>query len=99
MTTINFNDFLIGFNGKPLQSNDGNTTLKDICQAVLWNPALSDGLANEEKYKRYVLSVKINTNQVVEITDEEVILLKDLIGKGYGPLIVGLAWDKLDAKM
>ena len=79
-------------------------TLKSICIDVLFSPEMTpdgrpvqvDGI---KKFERWELASKIyNANGIIELKSEEVTQLKDLIGKGYGPIIVGQAWEALEGK-
>jgi len=43
------------------------------------------------------LATRIYANpEELDLTIEEIAKIKQLIGKGYGPLIVGQAWDMLE---
>jgi len=54
-------------------------------------------LNGEEKVKRYALAMKIyKSDGLVDLEVEEIALLKKLIGRAYGPLTVGQAWEVLD---
>lgn len=55
-------------------------------------------LAGADKVKRYKLAQKIHDAAgEMDVTAEDVALLKTLIGKTYPPLLVGLAWQILEA--
>lgn len=54
-------------------------------------------LSGDDKVKRYKLASLIHKGGLVEITAEELSLLKRLIGKFYSPLIVGQAYAMLEA--
>ena len=54
-------------------------------------------LKGEEKVERYALAMKIyKSDGLVDLKSEEISLLKKLIGRAYGPLTVGQAWEVLD---
>ena len=54
-------------------------------------------LSGQEKLKRYILATKIEkATKTLDLTTDEVTLLKTLIAKAYGPLVVGEAWAVLD---
>lgn len=53
-------------------------------------------LSGEEKYKRGKLADRLWLNGKETLSVEDVALLKKLISKGYGPLIVTRALDLLD---
>jgi hypothetical protein len=54
-------------------------------------------LSPEEKFKRGELAARIHGATTLSLRAEEITLLKKLIGKAYGPLIVFRAWPLLDA--
>jgi hypothetical protein len=54
-------------------------------------------LSPEEKFKRGELATRIHGATSLSLKAEDVTLLKKLIGKAYGPLIVFRAWPLLDA--
>ena len=86
-------------NGIPKDEKGEPTLLKDVCVAALVSELPSDREKADgaEKFKRYILAGKINKGGVVELTADEVTMLKDRIGKGYGALVVGPAWTLLEA--
>lgn len=95
MNKVNFNDFLIGFDGNPIKkANNENSTFKSICQDALWTPEQNE--TAEEKYNAYKLSRKIDSDDEVELKAEDIVLLKKKVGKLYGALVVGLVYDKLE---
>jgi hypothetical protein len=49
----------------------------------------------DEKNKRFLIGLKV-TGEASDFTVEEVALLKKVVGKGYGPLIMGRAWQMLE---
>ena len=56
-----------------------------------------ENLSGDEKLKRWQLAIKIkNADVMVELTVEEVALVKKLIGKAYSTLIVGQVWELLE---
>ena len=54
------------------------------------------GLSGEEKVKRAALGLKIYVAGELALSAEETALVKKVIAKGYGPLIVHRAWVLLD---
>ena len=54
-------------------------------------------LSPEEKFKRGELAARIHGATSLSLKAEDVTLLKKLIGKAFGPLIVFRAWPLLDA--
>lgn len=54
------------------------------------------GVSGEEKVKRYALAMKVISNKDASLKAEEIAKIKELIGRAYGPLVVGQAWALLD---
>jgi hypothetical protein len=72
-------------------------TLGDVSVRALMAVAPDEqNLAGEEKFKRFVLAMKIKDGGEVALSAEDIALLKKLIGKIYAPLVVGRAFPLLD---
>jgi len=98
---INFSQALKALDGTPISRLDGKGefTLKFVSQeALLLSFQDEQGLGGEEKTRRWVLATMIEANpEKIDLTSEQIALIKKLIGKAYGPLIVGQAWELLEA--
>ena len=73
-------------------------TMKRVCQNVLLIEK-RDGKPStpEEKFNRHNLALEIhNADDEIDLSVDDVKLLKDLIGEVGTPLIVGQAWAILD---
>jgi hypothetical protein len=84
--------------GKPIKEGKEAITVKDIllqaCTAHLQEDAQMQGT---EKFKLYNLAQKINGQKKdIELTVEEVSLLKDRVGKAFNVLVVGQVWTALE---
>lgn len=98
---IDFNQELKALDGTALPGPEGKnkTTLKDIsCHGLL--AAFDDerNLSGEEKCKRYVLATWIYANDDLDLTVEDIALIKKLIGKGFTAIVVGQAFEMLEGK-
>ena len=93
---INFNQPIKNIQGEEIK----DLTLKTVSvEALLATFSDEQSLSGEEKAKRYVLATRIYTNpEELGLTVEEVAKIKQLIGKGYGPLVVGQVWEMLEGK-
>ena len=91
---INFNQPIHNIQGKDIK----DLTLKSISvEALLATFSDEQSLSGEEKVKRYLLATRIYADsEGLDLTVEEIAKIKQLIGKGYGPLIVGQTWEMLD---
>jgi len=88
---------------KPLTDLEGNAfadgaTYKTVLLGALLNVLRGDEtLTGEQKFKLYALSMKINdTAADCKIAAEDVVLLKDRVGRAYPPLVVGRVFALLD---
>lgn len=100
----NLNVVLKTLDGEPLKE-DHNGTARDVLlsrlavNALLVNYHDEQSLSGEEKVKRFKLAQQINdADGDVEVTAEQVSLLKSLIAKGYTPLVVGQAYEILEGE-
>ena len=93
---INFNQPIKNIQGEEIK----DLTLKTVSIEALLATFLDEqSLLGEEKTKRYVLATKIYANpEELDLTVEEISKIKQLIGKGYGPLVVGQAWKILEGR-
>ena len=54
-------------------------------------------LAGEEKVTRFHLALRLTDEDEPDLKAEEIVLIKKLIGKMYGPVVVGRVWGILDS--
>jgi len=78
--------------------SDKAFTLKNACVTALQIQFDDEkGLSGEDKFKRHKLVEKIYAAKgEIDMTVEEVTLVKKIIGKAYGTLIVGRCWELLE---
>ena len=87
--------------GKQIEVKDGTPfTLRDaIKQALLAQFEDERNLTLEEKVKRYDLYQKVkDAVDPADFTSDEIVLIKKVVGKAYGVLIVGQAVKMLEGK-
>lgn len=78
-------------------SDDGKElTMKSLIVNALLSPSAEQGLTGEKKASRYKLALRLNGGGEQELTPEEIIDIKDVVGKSYpGALMVGRVFDFL----
>ena len=87
------------FDGTPIVQDEKPLTLQRVSINALMTPMDDEkNLGGEDKFARYKLASRINATSVVEVTAEEIAMLKKLIGKVYAPIIVGPAFEALEAE-
>lgn len=94
---IDFSAPIRDLDGNPIENDKKPFTLKaaSINALLIVNP--NEQQTGEEKVKAFSLAMRINDAKgPVELTVEEVAKLKDIIGKSYGPIVVGRAYTLLE---
>jgi len=72
-------------------------TLRKACtEALQANGLTGDSPDGEERYKRFRLAMKIMTSDEPDLTADEIVLVKRLIGLAFGAVVVGRAYEILD---
>ena len=54
------------------------------------------GLPGDQKIARFHLALKITDEDEPDLQAEDIVLVKELVGKMYGPVVVGRVWAILD---
>jgi len=72
--------------------------LKDACVNSLMANVEKEEIDGVEKMKRYLLATKIQKANELDLKSEEITKLKEIIGKAYGVMIVGQAYEMLEGK-
>lgn len=99
---IDFDTTLTAFDGSPLPDDaEGTLTLKTVAVTALLS-TLADGRGHPEslppasKVEHALLAQTIHGGGVIDLTAEQVALLKDRVGRAYAPIVVMRAWALLD---
>lgn len=78
--------------------NDVPITLKSVAVNALLATMPNDSPAAEEKVKRFILAMKIQgSSGEIDLTPEDIVLIKRMVGQAMATLIVGQAFALLDA--
>jgi hypothetical protein len=96
---IDFSTTITDFEGKTVKDNEQEVTLRLLSVGALSATYQDEqNLSPTDKFKRGDLATKIyNSTEPVALKSEDVTMLKTVIGKAYGPLIVYKAYQLLDA--
>ena len=102
---IDFTQPITNLDGSEIKDADGKpvvSTLGRVAEQALLavyaderDQSGKETITPEEKFKRWKLASKVQGKDV-NLSIEELALLKKLIGKAFPPLIVGQAWKLLD---
>ena len=99
---INLNFAFVNLKGEPIPRGEGkeNSTqlnLKTVCVSSLLGSYQDERIEGLEKLSRYKLAVKIfNAIDEVELTVEEIALIKKLIAKMFSVLVTGQVWEYIE---
>ena len=90
---------LLDMGGNPLMDGESQVTLKRVAVEVL-KASFEDekDLSGDDKRARYLLGRRISHVSDRDLKSEEIVLLKKLIAKAYGPSVVGPAWLILEGE-
>lgn len=96
---IDFEQKILQLNGEGIKTETGESfTLRNACVVSL--DAMTEDikrLSADDKYLRGNLAARIyRTKEPINLKAEEISVLKDVVGKIYGPHIVHEAWNLLD---
>jgi hypothetical protein len=93
---IDFTTVLVDLAGKPIVIEEGPMTLGAAAAAALVGQYKDDNPAGQDKVKRWALAMRVHNAKDIELTADDVKLIKDMVAKAYGPLIVGQVWAIVD---
>lgn len=94
---------LKGFDGRELKYTNEEGQRQDMtlrwscCNALVSAYEDERSLTGVEKFNRHLLACKIHEQDEVDLTPEEVVLIKKLVAKGYNAAVVGPIWSALGA--
>lgn len=101
---IDFTQTIKGLDGKAIvpsvqNGGDGKTpvTLSDVCVNALESQLQTDAqMSGQEKFKLDQLAHKIYNQKHVDLSIEEIALIKERVGKVSPTIVVGAVWGILD---
>jgi hypothetical protein len=95
---INFEQTLKDMDGKDITEGKEKKvlTLDKVCVNALLSENQDDRQSGEDKLKVFQLAKKIYGAGEVEVTAEEIVLIKNKVGRFYLPLVVGQVYEILE---
>jgi len=94
---VNFSQPLKDLEGNTLNNEKGKGVfLNTVCANALIASPENNKVDGVEKVKRYELAKKIMGGGDIDVSVEELALIKELLGTSYGVLVVGQAYKMLD---
>lgn len=97
---VDFTKKFCNLNGEVLKdaNSQREVTLGEVCVEALLSTDKENPISGTDKLERYNLALEIHTGKKETLSAEEIVLLKDLLGKLYTPIIVGQAFPMLDSE-
>lgn len=96
---IDFSQKILDFKDEPVVDAGKDLTLSSACMTALNIVKKEDTSTGDQKFKKYELSMRIKDGGVVDISTEEIVLIKAIVGEIYVPLLVGRIFDLLEGKL
>lgn len=96
---IDFDKKILNLNGKKILQNSDKGIPEPLNAVRIASDALmrfEDKEKADEKLKKFNLGMKINKDIIVDLKAEEIVLLKETIGKHYAPVVVGRMYEILE---
>lgn len=98
---IDFTTAITNLDGEAIKDGSGEMTLREVAISALVSTLAEPGghaevLQPMEKVGNARLAQTIHGADTVDLTAEQVALLKSRIGRAYAPVVVMRAWDILD---
>lgn len=94
---INFSAKILDLKGEVINDGADDLTLGSIsCTALVSSYPDEPNLPADEKVKRFRLAQVAVDGGVQEVKLEDIAALKKLIGRAFGPLVVGRAFDIIE---
>lgn len=90
------NNAIVDHKGLKVMRGDTEITVKDVCQeSLLSQYADETNMTGAQKLARFALAMKLACPDS-DYTLEELVSIKEIVGKSQGPLFVGRVWDTID---
>ena len=95
---INFSETITTINGEDVKDpeTEKSVTIASAAVEALLANYNDEQISGEDKLKRWNLAQKVNGGGDVDLTVEELALIKEVVGKGFGANVVGPVWTALE---
>lgn len=94
-----FGQLAIGEDGLAIVLEYEPVTLSKICCEALMGNKPNEEISGDEKLSRYILAMKIRQAKgLCEVTADEIVKIKKLVGEFMKTLVVGAAFELLEGK-
>lgn len=95
---LNLEHQLCDMENKPLKVGEDYLTLERVLVQACLMTDEKENPSMDVKYKRYKLCKKLSGAKEIDLSSEEVVMLKDLVGRAFTTIVAGQAFDLLEGK-
>jgi len=96
---VDFSKVILDLKGEPVKDGEKDFTLGDVAQNALLMPYPDEKeLDGKAKVERFMIATTAALGGEQDISAEDVALIKKLIAKAYGPLVVGRSYQIIEGK-
>ena|SRR6185436_12502090 len=93
---INTTQVLKNYEGKEILEDDKPITLRDVFSIGLNSQLPDEKMTADQKAKIFQITTKLYTNNEVDLTVDQLALIKEQVGKVYNPLVYGRVCEIID---
>lgn len=91
------NSVITNFNGDELKGKDGEEiTLKKVCVDALLAEVVNEQTSGNVRMERFKLAKKIHDSDMINLTVEELSMIKERIPKTWNTLVTGMAFQLIE---
>lgn len=95
---VNLTEGIKDYKGKPLMDGEEPITVRDMIADALNTVSSDDNFDGKKKAELYILTCKIYAEDEPNLTPEDIVTIKERVGKWKTPLIVGVVNNALKEK-
>jgi len=89
---------VVDYEGNPIADGKSPLTYRKVFTVALNTFDEKDKPAPEQMGHIYALSVKLHDSSEIELSADDVVLIKERVGKTFNPLVYGRTCDVLEGK-
>lgn len=93
---VDFSASILDLKGNVIAPENEPMTVSSVCVGALLATLKGDeGLGGNKKAEMFKLALKISDKAECDVSPEEIVLLRERVGRLWGPLVVGRVYEFL----
>lgn len=95
---VNLNKAILDIEGKPIRDGEEELNVRKCLVGSLLNSPDGQQIEGQEKQKRFALALRLQNqkDENINLTAEQIVLLKKVVGHSFAPLLVGRLYEELE---